>query len=232
MIRRTFAHCTTYGARLYAVCALAILAVLLWAHPALAATRTVDTVADNASLTACTAAANDCSLRGALSGAAANDTINFAPILANQTITLVGGQLVINQPLTLDGSSALTVTVSGNNASRVISTTQPLTVTSLIIANGWVTNTNGGGIYAASNLLLNGSVFSNNVANGTFPNGQGGGAFVRTTATIIGTTFLRNTADDNGGGAYVMGAATIRGTTSSVTRHYMAAGCVWVVQRR
>ncbi len=110
---------------------LAVLSVLLWTHPAWATTRTVDTLVDNASLTTCSAAANDCSLRGALSGASANDTINFDPSLADQTITLALGELAISQPVTIDGSTALTVTVSGNNTSP----TQPLTVTSMIIAN-------------------------------------------------------------------------------------------------
>lgn len=121
----------------------------LWTHPAWAATRTVDTLTDNASLTTCSAAPDDCSLRGALSGASANDTIDFDPSLANQTITLALGQLAINQPVTLDGSTAPTVTVSGNDASRVLTTTQPLTVTSLIIQNGVASFGGGAAILAA-----------------------------------------------------------------------------------
>ena len=66
-------------------------AVVLRAPPRLeAASFVVDNLSDDPSLTACTAAANDCSLRGALSVANANgvaDTITFASGLSG-TITL------------------------------------------------------------------------------------------------------------------------------------------------
>ena len=71
MIPQFFVRCT----KLPTALGLAALFVLFAAQPAWAATRTVDTLDDNAGLTTCSAAANDCSLRGALSGASANDTI-------------------------------------------------------------------------------------------------------------------------------------------------------------
>ena len=89
--------------------------------PTPAATRTVDTTADNPALTACTGAANDCSLRGAITSASPGNTINFdATIFATaQTITLTNGQLVINKNLTINGPGANLLTISGNDASRI-----------------------------------------------------------------------------------------------------------------
>src|SRR5215467_7376270 len=59
------------------------------------------------------------SLRDAVSQAnmaAGADTIQFAPGLRGQTITLTGGELDVTDSVTIDGSG---VTVSGNNASGV-----------------------------------------------------------------------------------------------------------------
>src|SRR5262249_40842565 len=58
-------------------------------------------------------------LRAALAAAASGDTINFAPDLSGQTITLTSGELVINQSLDIEGLGASRLTISGNDASRV-----------------------------------------------------------------------------------------------------------------
>ncbi|MFN8445323.1 MAG: Calx-beta domain-containing protein [Caldilineaceae bacterium] len=208
-------HFFTGHTRLRPAFWLVAISVLLWAHPAWAATRTVDTLTDDANLTACTQAANDCSLRGALSGADANDTINFDPNLANQTVTLSLGQLAISQPITLDGSTAPTVTVNGDNLSRVITSTQPLTITHLIIENGRVTNGNGGGLYVGSDLRLISSVIRNSttIGDGTRLNGHGGGVYVAGDATLTDATILNNYSDFYGGGAFVGGDMVLTGTT-------------------
>lgn len=84
------------------------------AAPAGAATPyVVDTVADNAALTACTAAADDCSLRGAVATANANvgaDTIDFdIPAAACPggvcRITLTEGPIMITEAVDLDGTT-------------------------------------------------------------------------------------------------------------------------------
>ncbi len=59
------------------------------------------------------------SLREAISSAQPGDTIQFAPGLANQTITLTSGQLDINKNLIVDGSNAPGLTISGNDGYRV-----------------------------------------------------------------------------------------------------------------
>lgn len=184
---------------------------LLWTRLAQADTRVVDTLIDG-NLTACTAAANDCTLRGAIHGAHDHDIITFDPSLAHQTLALSQGELLITHTLTLDGSTAPTVTISGNSASRVISTSQPLTVTNLIIQDGSIKSGNGGCIYAGRDLWLLGSQISNCVVNGFYPYGSGGGIFVAGNAKIEATIFLGNIAHI-GGGVWVYGDVRLSDST-------------------
>ncbi|MEG3844925.1 DUF4347 domain-containing protein, partial [Microcoleus sp. herbarium14] len=166
------------------------------------------------------------SLRDAIASAAAGDTIQFASSLASQTITLTNGQLLIDKSLTIDAVGAANLTISGNNASRVILTEGGTNVTlkNLIVANGKVSGTDpnneetssGGGIQTGgnSNLTLENCQVNNNVA------GFGGGIYTgfRSTATVINSKFSGNDgslADDTerGGGAIATksgGSLTIR----------------------
>jgi hypothetical protein len=59
------------------------------------------------------------SLRAAIAGAAADDTIAFAPALSGHTITLTSGQLVIDKRLSIVGWGADLLAISGGNQSRV-----------------------------------------------------------------------------------------------------------------
>jgi predicted outer membrane repeat protein len=79
-----------------------------------AATRTVDTTADDLALTACTVAApDDCSLRGAIVGATAGDTIDFAlPI--NSIINLPLEDIGIDRSLSIIGPGADRLTIRSN----------------------------------------------------------------------------------------------------------------------
>jgi hypothetical protein len=69
-----------------------------------------------------TSAADDGSagtLRAGLAGAQSGDTIRFLDQLKGQTITLMQGQLLVNQSLDIDGLGATKLTISGNAASRI-----------------------------------------------------------------------------------------------------------------
>ncbi|MEG4013287.1 MULTISPECIES: DUF4347 domain-containing protein, partial [unclassified Microcoleus] len=166
------------------------------------------------------------SLRSAIASAAAGDIIQFASSLANQTIVLTSGQLVINKNLTVDAISAANLTISGNNTSRVILTEGSTNVTlkNLIVANGKVSGTDpnnettsaGGGIKTGGNstLTLENCQVNNNVA------GFGGGVHTgfRSTTTVINSKFSDNDGSladntERGGGAIATksgGSLTIR----------------------
>jgi len=163
------------------------------------------------------------------------DTIVFTPTLANQTIVLTGGQLAITSAMTIDGADALTLTVSGDGASRVFyinGTGIEGHIANLIVANGNIggtgggiyaengltltnvsllsnTSTNsGGGAYAATALTITGGLFENNHCTGA---SSGGGAGTNGNLTINDTRFISNTSDSNGGGAWSDGTIVING---------------------
>ncbi len=94
------------------------------------------------------------SLRQAILSAAGGDTINFANNVTG-TITLTSGELLITNGLTLNGPGASTLTISGNNASRVIHTSGSvlIQISGLTIAHG-NTNGSGGGIYQENGTIL------------------------------------------------------------------------------
>ncbi|MEG4278333.1 DUF4347 domain-containing protein [Microcoleus sp. MON1_C1] len=168
------------------------------------------------------------SLRAAIATAVAGDIITFAPGLAGQTITLTSGQLDIpaGKNITVDGSAAPGLTISGNNTSRVIGTggSTNVTLKNLIVANGKVSGTDpnneatsaGGGIQTggSSTLTLENCQVNNNVA------GFGGGIHTgfRSTTNVINSKFSGNDGSlanntERGGGAIATksgGVLTIR----------------------
>ena len=175
------------------------------------------------------------SLRNAIASAQSGDTIQFTAALSNQKITLTGGSLNINgKNLTIDGSAASGLTVSGNNTTRVfdVQGTNPnVTLKNFTIADGRATPIDtsdyghGGGIRTGMNatLTLDGMTFNNNYAAGT-----GGGAVYagyKSTNTVINSTFegnstagkgLNGTVGERGGGAIAVhseSSLTVDGST-------------------
>ncbi|WP_017721296.1 putative Ig domain-containing protein, partial [Kamptonema formosum] len=137
------------------------------------------------------------SLRQAIANAAAGDTIQFAPTLANQTITLTSGQLNVTKNLTVDGAAAAGLTISGNNASRVINVQSLVnfTLKNVTVANGRLTGTDeatgaGAGILggSSSTLTIENCAFNNNVA------GFAGAIYTgfQSTNTVTNSTFNGN----------------------------------------
>jgi predicted outer membrane repeat protein len=131
------------------------------------------------------------SLRDAIAHANTGDTIQFDQALAGQTIALTSGQLLLNKDLTLDGSGAAGLTISGNHASRVFMLDQKRSATlkNLTIANGKTTEA-GGGIDTGheSTLVLENVNVNNNVSE------LGGGLRVGhlAKATILNSSFNGN----------------------------------------
>ena len=160
------------------------------------------------------------SLRQALAAAASGETIDFS---VTGTITLTSGELTIGQNQTITGPGASSLTIDGNNNSRIfyISSGATVNISGLTLANGNSANY-GGGIENEGTLNISDCVISGCDANG-FGNGFGGaidnygGTVNITTCTISG-----NTAADEGGGIrnengpVTITESTISGNTSDV----------------
>ena len=129
------------------------------------------------------------------SNGATTNTIQFAPALAGQTITLTSGELDITKSLNIVGSAE---TISGNNSSRVFAFDSGTdTLSGLVITNGKSTSTSlgGGGILNEANLTLIGVALTHNTAvlGGGIENADGG------TLTVDLSVIAENTATNGGG---------------------------------
>ncbi|MBD2075838.1 FG-GAP repeat protein [Phormidium sp. FACHB-592] len=180
----------------------------------------------------------DVSLRELIEGSIAGTTITFAPELQG-TITL-NSQLLINKNLTIDGTGADRIRISGNNTSRVFEIANGATVNleGLTIRDGFANGYSGGGVENYGTLNVSNSRFTNNRAvygggihnvgtltlnNSTVDNNtaiyHGGGIYVDWgTVAISNSTFSGNTANQEGGGIY-QGDGTLTVDHSTITNN-------------
>ncbi len=190
--------------------------VLFGTLAASAATYTVTKVADTNDGT-CDA---DCSLREAVAAAGAtvdNDVIAFDAMVFGtpQTITLSGSEIVLgaNGTLDINGPGANLLTISGNNASRLIVTGAGVVATisgaRFTQGNGvGATNTGrGGAIYnnLGSLTLNNVVVTGNSAANGGGLNNAGTGSSLTLNNCIVSN----NTSTSSGGGMQNFSTSTL-----------------------
>jgi len=154
-------------------------------------------------------------------GIAGTDTITFAPNVTG-TITLTAGTLTIRKSVTIQGPGARVLTVSGNNAARILSffADGPVTINDLTMANGNGVNpsgnNSGGAIYNRGTLTLNRSVVADSTANQ-----YGGGIFNEDgLLTVRESTISGNTANGNntGGGITNWGTLVVINSTISGNR--------------
>ena len=162
-------------------------------------------------------------LRAAINAANALGGSNdiFFPQLQG-TITLTGGELLItDNGLRIHGPGEKSLTISGNNASRVfdIAGGSNVEMTGLTISNGAVyTYSNGGsggGIYNGGTLAIYGSTITNNSAVGSRGSGGvGGGIFNVGNMVVDGDTFSGNSASGgSGGGIFNVGILSVSNST-------------------
>ena len=207
------------------VTSLCIVFVLLWAASSVsAAVYTVTKIADTNDGT-CDA---DCSLREAVAAANAtadNDTVVFAlPFFSSpRTITLSGTDIIManNGSLSIHGPGASRLTISGNNTSRIFTTSPSLAGTlsgvRLTAGNG-VSSVqtgragafyNNGGNYTLSSVVISG----NTAANGGGLNNAVAGSVL----TIINSVISGNMATGAGGGMQNFSTSTINIIGSTVS---------------
>jgi CSLREA domain-containing protein len=194
-----------------------VMAVVVLASPAWAATYTVNSTADTDD-GACTSVSGGCTLREAINAANSTtgvaDTINFN-LGSAATITLTSAQLppiTDVAGLTIDGGSA-DITISGDNKYRVfeVGSGAKLTLSNLTVANAHYSSS-GGGIDNYGTLTVSNSTLSSNIA------ARGGGIFneLSGTLTVSNSTLSGNSTDyDAGGGIWNSGTATVSNSTLS-----------------
>ena len=177
------------------------------------------------------------SLRAALVSVANGDTIGFDSSLNGQTITLISGELLVSESVTINGPGPNNLTVDGNHASRVfrVGIGVTATISGLTVTNGSASGNPGGGIYNDHSTLT----VSNCTLRGNSTDAHGGGIYNDgfqnvifqggATLTVTNSTFSGNSAGV-GGGIYnsgYLGSATltvINTTLSSNSANALGGG--------
>ncbi len=172
-----------------------------------AATITVDRT-DDADVSACSTAANDCTLRGAINKAnntASNpgaDTIVFASNVRG-AIVLSNGQLpFVSEILNITGPVVGALALDGNSKNRIFQVLPgaSFTISNLTLRKGAAgSSDDGGAIYSQGNLDVSNCVFDGNSASS-------GGAIISGTLTLTASRFINNRAIGAGGAIYGSGA--------------------------
>ena len=147
------------------------------------------------------------SLRRALATTCVGGTVSFSDGLAGQTITLSSGPLTLGKNVTIDGSAAPGLAISGNNSDRVfiVNAGTTATVKHLTVKNGF-------GFQLAGGILNNGSltldhvvVTENTMTTNAGDFWQGGGGIYNgdgATLNLIDSSVTNNQAAWSGGGVY------------------------------
>jgi len=161
------------------------------------------------------ATGNGCSLREAIAEATPDQDIDLG---VTGTIILTNGELAINKNLTITGPGADSLTISGNDASRVISiaSSKAVTITGVTIRDGNVSDDTGGGILNAGTLTLDNCIISDNTA----PNVGGiiisaGGTLTLANCTVSGNTATNNTGGIGNEGILTLNNSTVSGNTAT-----------------
>jgi hypothetical protein len=172
--------------------------------------RTDDTV-----VTACTGAANDCTLRGAVQNANADldyDGITFDSTLTGSMITLSVADLDVTNPVYVDGPGANALTISGGDGQRIFDIDMTYEAESFSVSGLTLTQGNaddGGAIYNLdATLIVYDCTLTGNTATG-----DGGAVYDRGNDPIdldpgaegyltrfVRTAIVNNDAGSDGGG--------------------------------
>jgi uncharacterized delta-60 repeat protein len=139
----------------------------------------------------------------------AGSTLTFDTAKTGKTITLTHGQLTISNNMTITGTGAGSLTISGDKLSRVFdisSTTATVTISGLTISGGSVYY--GAAIFNYGSLTISDSNVSGNTAS------VGGGIVNSGGSLTVNDSILSgNSASIDGGGIYNTGSLTVNNST-------------------
>ncbi len=157
------------------------------------------------------------SLRDAIADANPNDQILFDISIANGTITLTKGELVIDKNLTIEGDTdadleTRNITIDANGNSRVFKiddgnniVDQFVEISGLTITGG--EEIDGGGIYNTEDLTIRNSTITGNIAKEDrdyfryeYSDGSGGGIYTSGILRVDDSIVSENTSRISGGG--------------------------------
>jgi hypothetical protein len=158
------------------------------------------------------------SLRAAVAAANANPGAEAIDFATTGTIALTSGQLDITDSLTINGPGESALTVSGEGNSRVfaIAGNPTVVIGGLTVANGWTTDSPGGGIsMAGGTVTLDHVTVSGNYAVGapgffdyynydtySVGNGLGGGLYVAGGTLILDQSTVSGNYAIGGAGSF------------------------------
>jgi beta-glucanase (GH16 family) len=147
------------------------------------------------------------SLRKALGSLAVDGTVHFAAALTGQKITLLSGPLTLAKNVTIDGSAAPGLTMSGNHTDRVFIVNAGTTATlrDLTVADGYGWQLAGGILNNGSLTLDHVVVTGNRMATNAGDFWQGGGGIYNGDGAILNlvdSSVTNNQARWSGGGLY------------------------------
>jgi hypothetical protein len=155
-----------------------------------------------------------------------NDIIQFQLPSGHQIIKLTGGPLSITKPVTIIGPGAESLTISGNNQSRVFvvgkiysrNLNLSVTITGITITGGRAVsglNNYGGGLLNFGTLTLSNMTFTGNAAG----SGGGGAIYNDGTLTVNNSIFSGNTAAAGASGTFDSSGAklTVNNTVTPKT---------------
>ncbi len=200
------------------VAGLLVMAIVGAPRLVLASTLTVVSNADSGSGT----------LRDAIVNSHAGDTILFDEVQVVSPIVLTSGELLIDHDLIISGPTGVSLTLSGNNASRIFEIRSgTVSLSNLTISNGIDSDgvdpgnsIDGAGIYNGGTLSVSNSTVAGNNARYF-----GGGLANSGTLTISNCTIFGNSAQsDNGGGIANFGTLRISNSTVFGNSAYYGGG--------
>jgi hypothetical protein len=141
------------------------------------------------------------------------DAITFdkSAFAGKQTITLTDGPLELSNttgPISITGTMAAKLTISGGGTSRVFQVDPGATVTlsNLTIAGGATTG-NGGGVLNAGSLTLANVVVAGDTASGSGGGVYNSGSLFASNTTISGDQAANGGGIDNAGSAVILGSS-------------------------